>query len=305
MRFPRMVALGVGVALVAGCTQDSNMGRILRGPGTEFDPGQLQTYTTAQDDIYRSLLPIAGLREDPSTPPQWAAFVRAGIQYADAQCEEYMNALFWLDRAKDRTTTQINLAGAAASGIMGILGAAANAIAVTGVAFGLGSATVENIGSGLLYDLDPSAVREIVERLQAAYNASLPPTGYENRPAAFHAIRGYVALCLPPTIETEVTKAVKTARIESQPGNAATGAPPRVGVEIQRFAVVEDDAGPLLLERWSLPDGTIRPERAQEAQEALAAAGLRFPRDINVFLFTEPHAAARRDLATRLQLRRQ
>src|SRR6185503_6636536 len=136
----------------------------------------------------------------------------------------------WFNRAKARTTNQLTLAGAATSAILGAVAASTQALTITAVAFGLAGATVENVGSGLLYDLDPSAVRDLVRKLQVNYENALPPEGYKDRSGAFRALQGYIALCLPPSIETQVTNSVKNAKTDVQSGNAETGTPPIVQI---------------------------------------------------------------------------
>ena len=124
------------------------------------------------------------------------------------------------------------MVGSATAGILGIVGAASSAIAITAVAFGLATATIDNVTGGLLYELKPSAVRDLVERTRFAYEENLKPDNWQDRPSSFRTIRGYVALCLPAVIEANATSAIRAARPQAnRTGGELRGGVPRIGME--------------------------------------------------------------------------
>jgi hypothetical protein len=140
----------------------------------------------------------------------WQLVVRAGLNAIDEQCEKYIDAIFWADRDLRTAGNQINLTGATTATLLGVFGAPAAAIAATAAAFGFSTQGITNFSSGLLYEVEPSGIRKVVERSQAVYRQGVEErmTVYNSRPAAVAAIQGYLSLCLPASIETQINEAV-------------------------------------------------------------------------------------------------
>ena len=258
---------------LGGCGQ---LQTLVNGPGYDIDKTKVTAYAQDQNAVVEAVSQMAGLKGvEPASSEEWRRFVVAGIQYSDRQCEAYMNALFWANRAKARTTQQFTLAGAATSAILGAVAASAQALTITAVAFGLAGATIENVGSGLLYDIDPSAVRDLVRKLQVNYENALPQTGYKDQSGAFRALQGYIALCLPPSIETQVINSVKTAKADVKSGNADTGAPPIVQIgPLQVFNYGEDQNSPLIRSYMFKADGSVDADHRAKILAAMEAAGV-------------------------------
>lgn len=281
---------------------------LVRGPGYDFKASAIGAYADNQEAVVLAVSRISGLDASNGTAgwtgSEWKTFVTGGIQYADRQCEAYMNALFWFHRAKSRTTSQIDMIGAATAGLLGIVQATARAISITAVAFGLTSASVENIGSGLLYELDPSAVRDLVRKLQRRYEEGIPPMGYNDRAGAFRAIQGYVSICLPASIETEVANAVKASKAEGVDGDPNKGTPPvaKIGpITVNTFG--ENDETALLTAYWRPAGGAINKENEAKLlaeMKTVGAGGVRIP----TFLSAAAHRAQRVKVAAALGLKK-
>jgi hypothetical protein len=202
---------------------------LLNGPGPNLDGTAIGSYVDNREKILFQISRDAGFGgQSPASPAEWNQFVISAFGYADAQCEDYLSALRRLDIARRETTQQINLLGTATLGIMGIVHAAATAIAITGVAFGLGQATVDNLTRGLLYDLPPSTVYDLVKRMKLAYASNLTTAAWQNRASSFRTISGYIELCLPLVIQANATNAVSVAQPVINPGNPFLGTPPIV-----------------------------------------------------------------------------
>jgi hypothetical protein len=94
--------------------------------------------------------------------------------------------------------------------LLGVFQASASAIAATAAAFGFSTQAITNYSSGFLYKINPSGIRTVVERSQAVYRQGVEErvTVYNSRPAAVAAIQGYLSLCLPASIETQINEAV-------------------------------------------------------------------------------------------------
>jgi hypothetical protein len=139
--------------------------------------------------------------------PAYSEVVAAGIHYADVRCERYMDALVHFNRIRETSSRQVNFAGAASAAALTILKASTELIGLAPLGFGLVDQTINNVGRGLLYDLPPHVVKQLVERQQEAYLKAVAKE-YTSRPHAMQAIQGYATLCLPSTIENEVNRAI-------------------------------------------------------------------------------------------------
>jgi len=184
------------------------------GVGDDLNSGQLAQATQLQDQyVYYICRQAGGLNEETFVGSScdganWTAFTVAGMNDIDQRCDAYLN---WLDaQRRDRTPvlSQIAAMGAATSGIMGVAGAGTQAIAIVATAFGLAGTTYANWNSRLLLDVDHSTVQSVVYRRQQQYRDSIVSLAVTNRAAAIYLLRGYLRLCMPITIETDINNTV-------------------------------------------------------------------------------------------------
>jgi hypothetical protein len=140
----------------------------------------------------------------------WETFVQAGMNDIDHRCDAY---LAWLDHRKRSSgpiLQQISDMRTATIAIMSATGVGVTPIAVAAAAFGLASSTFSNLNSRLLMEIDNSTVQAIVLRRQREYREGLISRRIDNRPAALHALRSYLRLCMPYTIEMEINTTIAT-----------------------------------------------------------------------------------------------
>ena len=145
----------------------------------------------------------------------WGLVVQAGMNDIDARCDAY---LAWLDdkrRSYGPIVSEINSLNTAAQAIMRVTGVGADPITLVGIAFGLASDTFTNIRSRLLVEVDHSTVQSIVLSRQKTYRDGLGLIN--NRAAAIYALRSYLRLCMPMTIEMQINT---TVAIFEQTGSA-------------------------------------------------------------------------------------
>lgn len=183
------------------------------GIGIEVDPDNVKDYQVKQTDVLNQLYVVAGLKAEPSSKDDWYKVIQEGMDYSDKQCEEYLHALFRLNRDARTAISQLGLLGGATAGVRAA-GAAAKEVAITAIAFGLAASSIDTLSSNLLYELEPSSLRTLVRGLQEAFRKNLKPE-YDSRPAAVTVLRRY-----PTNIESEVNLAIK----KSQP-NVTEGQP--------------------------------------------------------------------------------
>jgi|GEM_PF-2407148 len=302
--------------LLSACATDlKNNVDVARAQSAEFSSTALTTSTTNQDVILAALKTRAGLggsqhqksdavdnSDGVVAATEWDKIIDAGMEYADERCENYMAALFRINRDKKTIGSEIGLVGTATAGIMAAAKSTAREIALAAIAFGLTASTVDNLSGNLLYDLDPSSVRALVRANQAVYRDKLGK-GYNTRSAAFRAIRNYVVLCVPANIEAEVNMAVKKAVPGSTDGNGPAGKPPEVSNAI---TTVESsflyDANSSLLETFVKPNGAK--DNSREAQLKKAMAELEVPTNVSwvSFLNTRKYEHERQLAVTKLKL---
>lgn len=213
-------------------------------------------FVAARENVVSQLKTLSG------TNPQqdgddWRPVVDAGILYADVRCDRYMNALFWFNRARESSSREIGFGGSAASAAMALLNAGKDLIGLAPLGFTFLDQSLNNIGRGLLFDLSPSIVRSLVEKQQTAYMQGLNGTEFTTKTGAMNAIQAYTAICLPPSIETEVSRAVEASEYKPidyfgtnrpAPGLGGDGADPAVGVASPPLspAAPQPDSTPIL-----------------------------------------------------------
>lgn len=215
---------------MSGCATIQTKTGYYKGNTPDLQPADLARFAAQQDAIVLTLEKMAG------TPGlqnggDWRPVVDSGMHYVDVRCSRFMDALFWFNRVRDTSSNQIQYTGAATSALLALVGAAKDLIGIAPLGFGLLDQTVNNIGQGLLYNLDPGIVSGLVARQQTAYRQAIKDTRYTNRGAALQAIQQYAVLCLPVSIEGEVNRAITNSEFKATnyrlpvPGSQAPGTP--------------------------------------------------------------------------------
>jgi hypothetical protein len=140
----------------------------------------------------------------------WATFVQAGMNDIDRRCDAYLG---WLDdrkRSREPILKQIADTSAATLGIMRLTHVGPDPIAIAAIAFGFAANTFTNVNSRLLTELDHSTVQTVVLRRQTEFRNGIKGKLLSTRPDAIHALRQYLRICMPFTIETEINTTITT-----------------------------------------------------------------------------------------------
>ncbi len=219
MRFIARGLLCAGVLLAAaGCNVD--------GVGTRLYPDDVANQTQLQNAYVEDICRQAGLEPTgfdgttscgtkPFDPGTWWLFVQAGMNDIDRRCDDY---LLWLDdlkRSRVPVLSQISQMGTTATNILFATGVHSVPITIVGDAFGLAHDTFTNIYMRLILELPHSTVQAVVLSRQKQYREDLignatdrPKVIIASRPAAIYALRQYLRLCMPMTIETEINNTI-------------------------------------------------------------------------------------------------
>jgi hypothetical protein len=153
-----------------------------------------------------------------------------GFNVVDDACVSYIDDLWILERRKTRNGALLAATGAAAAGIV-----AANShpsvitLAILAQAFGLASAYNTAISDSYLYTQNAATIKKLIRKTTEAYRTDIAkkvttetevtyPLGSPG--AAYHHMREYLALCLPPTIQAQIEDLVANAK--AAPENSST-----------------------------------------------------------------------------------
>jgi hypothetical protein len=142
------------------------------------------------------------------SPNDWSLLVQAGLNDVDRRCDSY---LAWLDDRRRTNTAVLKELGdltVASQAIMRVAGVSANPITLAGLAFGLAADTFINVNSRLLLEVDKTTVQTLVLRRRNEYRVTLQTVSIANRPAAIYALRSYLSICTPFTIETDINATI-------------------------------------------------------------------------------------------------
>ncbi|TWA95991.1 hypothetical protein [Bradyrhizobium stylosanthis] len=223
MRYVVRWAACLAMALFsAGCDLSST-----QGVGTRLYPADVAAQTDLQNAYVGEICQQAGIQPtafdgvtscgpNPYDAATWWLFVQAGMNDIDQRCDAY---LAWLDdaqRSREPVLNELALASATAQTIMRSTGVGANPITIAGAAFGLAAGTFTNVQSRLILTMPHSTIQAVVLSRQKEYRdrligtATTKPVAIVSRPAALYALRSYLRLCMPMTIETEINNTIAT-----------------------------------------------------------------------------------------------
>ncbi len=153
-----------------------------------------------------------------------------GFNFVDEQCDAYLRELFALDKERDRLKNAIGGAGLLTNAILAVSPASKVTMAIATQAFGLSSSYVDALTDSYLYKKDAGVVLTVVANLQAQYRDNVykaymdeEPFVITNVPQSYSFIRGYLRLCMPPTIESKITEALAGATTAPPPKGSGPG----------------------------------------------------------------------------------
>jgi len=235
MRGKGAIAACVGLALLAAGCDGLDRRYFREGIGTELYTTELPDATQLQELYVGFICRQAGLPVVVTAGAiptcdygavggvGWTAFVQAGMNDIDARCDAYLS---WLDSRKrfsGAIMQQIHDTRTATEAILAFTLVDPRAIAVVGSAFGFAASTFTNLNTRLLLEVNHSTVQSLVLNRQTEYRQGIKTKLIANRPAAIYALRSYLRLCMPMTIETEINTTVTSVeRNDAPPGRMIT-----------------------------------------------------------------------------------
>ncbi len=227
MGFSFSSLLLVGVAL-AGCEAASGFGNRY-GPDPALPAKVIYASVDNQIDIMAKLAEATDCRgEQDSEEATNACHYQTtivGFNFVDEQCDAYLRELFALDTERDRLKTVIAGADKLTNAVLAVAPASKATMAIVAQSFGLTSDYVNVAADSYLFKADAGIVYNVVSSLQESYRNGVARNReqIDSRPASYSAIRGYLRLCMPPTIQSKITTTLARAVAEEADANTPPG----------------------------------------------------------------------------------
>lgn len=205
----------ISMGFFSACSTVSDKMSAYRDNTPDLDDQDIAEFVTKQNAALDQFVKLAGVDPSADSEQNWRPVVEAGIHYVDVRCDRFMDALFWFNRVREASSRQVQYMGAATAAALALLNASKELIGLSPLGFTLADQTINNVGKGLLYDLNPSTVRSLVEKQQTTYVDATKEVIYQSKPVALRTIQNYAALCLPASIETEVNRSIENAEYKA------------------------------------------------------------------------------------------
>lgn len=223
MKTGSMLLVAAAAVCLAGCEAANGFGNRY-GPDPAMPSQDVAASVNHQDAIMTSLREAARCSDAPVNLPDCNyATTLVGFNFVDEQCDAYLHELFAIDKERDRAKNVINGAGLLTNTILAVSPASKITMAIAAHAFGLSSSYVDVATDSYLYKTDTGVIYKAVEEMQLEYRTRADkdfrerPYLFEIEPQAYGAIRGYLRLCMPPTIQSKMTSALANATAAAPP----------------------------------------------------------------------------------------
>jgi hypothetical protein len=210
-----LVACLAAALLAAACDLTTDSRYFREGIGTSLYATDMPEATQLQEQYLGILCEQAGLQPVlmgdgflHCDSPDWTLIVQTGMNDVDRRCDAYLG---WLDNRKrsiEPVLKQLSETSVFTQSVLRATGVGANPITIVGLAFGLAADTFTNVNSRLLLEVDHSTVQAVVLSNQNKYREGLQGQRIDNRATAIYALRSYLRLCEPFTIETQINTTV-------------------------------------------------------------------------------------------------
>jgi hypothetical protein len=231
MRWKQSTALVLAAGALCGCStlDDNNIFAQRYGPSPVLVAETVQNSVARQAAVVNAVWAGArGLPRDPATgqvllPPlpadgdreRWYDVILTGFNVIDDACISYIDGLWIMERQKNRNSTILHAAGAAGAALISaaqLTPSTAAALLVLSQAFGFAGILNNAIFDTYLYTQNAATIKNIIAKTTLKYRTDLAEKFSENEityplgspGAAYHHMREYLALCLPPTIQAQI-----------------------------------------------------------------------------------------------------
>ena len=225
----RLMACALIAVAAAGCSDAGKFrdrSQLLTSEGPSFERDHANDYLQSLN-VMRALINHSqadtassiSVLEDQSIKPQkkiepdkLGAARTFLFAYVDARCDAYLDAIFWAGRVRGGLNRGHDAVGSATTTILAATGAAANVLGLVGAAFGLSGALFDNYYETVLYGLEPSSVRHLVNNAQVAVREKFSGAPV-NEAALLKQTQDYIRVCTPAHLDFLVNAALQKSGV--------------------------------------------------------------------------------------------
>ncbi|WP_156398829.1 hypothetical protein [Methylobacterium sp. Leaf469] len=178
------------------------------GIGTNLEYTSIDDQTVLQELYINQICRQAGGLDGVACSISWSTFVEAGMNDIDQRCDAYLS---WLDQQRRSTGPILQQIGSTQNATQAILVATkvgTAAIGIVGAAFGFARDTFNNVNARFLLEVNHSTVQAVVLGSQTRFRSTLRGRVLTSRPQAIYALRQYLRICMPFTIENQINLTV-------------------------------------------------------------------------------------------------
>jgi hypothetical protein len=221
----RKCAIGLfAPILLAGCSAAEHW-EYRYGPDNTLPIDKINASVAHQLDLIDRFQTVSAC--EPLEHPQCGYQVTlAGFNFIDEQCDIYLHELFVIDKERDRLKAGLQAADKMSNAVLATVDVSKTTMAIVAQSFGLSTQLLDVATDSYLYKTNPGTILHIVAELQTAYRANTEKNKafLISHPAVYAQIRGYLRLCLPPTIESKIENALAKATADAGKNSDASPA---------------------------------------------------------------------------------
>jgi len=220
------------VALVAGCTKPvmreyaNAVGADLHDSSTTKNTRYLEVYSSHL--CYQASLPMTESGSFAKhvcdfgkfKSAEWKSFVDMGVYDIDRRCDAFLESLYYRDKSRGPILEQISDSRSLTRSVLEIVVPGSRAISIVAAAFDFAEGTFVNARDGLLQALDQTTVKSLVYGRQKKLKEEIAGVTISSKPAALNALRAYLRVCMPFTIEMEANSILTTVQKTGSPGES-------------------------------------------------------------------------------------
>lgn len=150
----------------------------------------------------------------------WKTFVDMGLYDIDQRCDTFLDNLYYKDKSQEPILAQISNTRTFTRAVLEATQTSITGLAIVAAAFDLTENTFRNTRQSLLEALDPTTVKSIVFRRQQEIKRQIYGTTISSKPQALHALRTYLRVCMPFTIEMEANAILTSVQRTDEVGES-------------------------------------------------------------------------------------
>lgn len=244
----RVIILLLCGCLLSACT---GAGLIRGGAGNTIYSSDIVNESALQEAYFGILcrdngLPVVSDGQRPlcnyaaMAPGQWAIMTNAGLYDIDRRCDDYLEWLHEARQTRGPLSNQLLKTGTATAALLRLLDVGSVTIDIIGLAFGYAQDSFTNFNPDLLFAVEGSTVQSLVLNRQLEAKREIHALNFSNKPQVMHALRGYLRLCMPFTIETDINTTLSAAaRGEAMPGALVSTGPAATGATMEPLTALQ------------------------------------------------------------------